>query len=260
MPSCPNCGRTVDGADTFCSACGASLGGARNGRGDSQPPQDSPGQERPRRQQRQGGQPGGEPSAGQPRQSQPRQGDRPLGQPQQGQPRRQQPGHQQPQQGQPQRDPGQQGADGDGGGVSRRILLVAGGVGVVAAGGGAFFLLGGDVPGDVRAVVEENARALEQGDVDRYMQTMHPESPIYDQTRSQVESLLQQVQAEDLTVEVTVESADVSGDRADVEVVQTTRADIPDFRDNRTHQTHELRTYQDEWRIYNSAVEDIEYL
>jgi murein L,D-transpeptidase YcbB/YkuD len=144
--------------------------------------------------------------------------------------------------------------------VSRRALLVAGGVGVVAAGGGAFFLLGGDVPDDVRAVIEENAQALEAGDVDRYMETMHPESPIYDRTRSQVESLLQQVSAGELTVEVTVESADVSGDRADVEVVQTTRAEIADFRDNRTHQTHELRTYQSEWRIYNSAVEDVEYL
>lgn len=256
MPSCPNCGQPVDGADTFCSACGASLGETRNDRGDSQPPQDSPGQERPRRQQGQGGQPGREqPPTGQPRQSQPRQGDQHRGQPQQGQPRRQQTGHQQPQRG-----PGQQRAEGDGGGVSRRTLLVAGGVGVVAAGGGAFFLLGSEVPADVRAVIEENAQALEAGDVDRYMETMHPESPIYDRTRSQVESLLQQVSAGELTVEVTVESADVSGDRADVEVVQTTRAEIAGFRDNRTHQTHELRTYQSEWRIYNSAVEDVEYL
>jgi ketosteroid isomerase-like protein len=144
--------------------------------------------------------------------------------------------------------------------VSRRALLVAGGVGVVAVGGGAFFLLGGDVPDDVRAVIEENAQALEAGDVDRYMETMHPESPIYDRTRSQTEALLQQVSAGELTVEVTIESADVSGDRADVEVVQTTRADISGFRDNRAHQTHELRTYQGEWRIYNSAVEDVEYL
>lgn len=258
MPACPNCGRTVDEADTFCSSCGASLAEAQGDHGDSQPGQDSPRQEPPGRQQGQGGQPGrGQPSHGQPRQSQSRQRERHRGESQQGQPQRQQPGQQQPQ-----REPGQQRrrAAGDGGGVSRRALLVAGGVGVVAVGGGAFFLLGGDVPDDVRAVIEENARALEEGDLDRYMGTMHPESPIYDQTQSQTESLLQQVQAGELTVDITIESADVSGDRADVEVVQTTRADIPDFRDNRTHQTHELRTYQSEWRIYNSAVQDVEYL
>ena len=133
---------------------------------------------------------------------------------------------------------------------------------MAALGGGALLVLGGGGGNEeIRAVIRENAQALEDGSVDRYIETMHPESPIYDRTRSQTEALLQEVQAGDLTVEVTIESVDTLGEeRAEAETVQTTRADIQDFRDNRVDQVHELRTYQGEWRIYDSTVEDIEYL
>jgi len=144
-------------------------------------------------------------------------------------------------------------------GVSRRGVLVAGGVGAAAVAGSAVFLFGGEGNEGVRSVIQENARTFEEA-VDRHMETMHPESPIYNQTRSQIEAVLQQVPAEELSVEVTVESVETSGESANAEVVQTTRVDVSGFRDNRTRLTHELRTYQDEWRLYNSTIEDIKYL
>lgn len=149
---------------------------------------------------------------------------------------------------------------------SRRNILLGGGAVVAAAAGGWYFFIrdsgsGGDDEEEIRAVIQTQYEAFENGDIDRYMETMHPESPIYDNTQRQLESLFEQFSPEILTVDLTIESVEMlSEERAEAEVVQTTRADSEDFRDNRVTQVFEMRTYQAEWLFYNSTINDTEYL
>ncbi len=149
---------------------------------------------------------------------------------------------------------------------SRRNILLASGAVVAAAAGGWYFFIsdsgsGGDDEEEIRAVIQMQYEAFENGDIDRYMETIHPESPMYDNTQRQLESIFEQISPEILTVDLTIESIEMlSEERAEAEVVQTTRADSPDFRDNRITQVLGMRTYQGEWLFYNSTIIDTEYL
>lgn len=149
-------------------------------------------------------------------------------------------------------------------GSDRRDVLKFG-VGAIAVLGGGWLVydtvLGSDLSAEEQAakeVVKENARALENEDMDAMKATLHPESPKYDQTVAQVRQIFQEY---DLTYDVEVESVEVDGEEARVDVVQTTRKESgPAFRDNKMWATHVLRKYQGEWRIYDTQVDDVEYL
>lgn len=145
----------------------------------------------------------------------------------------------------------------------RRSLLVAAGAAATAALAGCSDS-GGDGGGSsdeeqIREVLRKNAQTIEDEDLDAHMETIHPDSPAYDTTETQLQQLFQ---VYDLTVELTIESVDVDGDSATADVVQTTRSenDASSYEDNRTWLTHELRTHEGDWKIYNSATTDIERL
>ena len=143
----------------------------------------------------------------------------------------------------------------------RNILLAGGGVVAAAAGGWYFFLRDSGDKAEIRAVIQKQFQAFENGNIERYMQTMHPESPVYDNTRSRLESLFEQFSPESFTVDFTIESIEVFNEvRADVEIVQTTRADSENFRDNRIIQVIDMRRYRGAWLFYNSTILDTEYL
>jgi hypothetical protein len=170
-------------------------------------------------------------------------------------------GQQQPGSGGPGQLAGDPGAGGPTDQSRRNILLASGGIVAAAAGGWYFFIQDSGDKEEIRAVIQKQIEAFEDGNIDRYMETMHPESPLYDNTRSQLESLFEQVSAESLTAEITIESIDdLSEERAEVELVQTTRSDSEDFRDNRIRQVSDMRTYQGEWLLYDSTTKDTEYL
>lgn len=160
----------------------------------------------------------------------------------------------------------------EGSGVSRRRLLVAVAAGMTSLAGCSNF---GDSDSDassgdddaaqgagnderaIRSVIETNARTLETEDLDAHMETIHPESPLYDSTESTTGQLLEQY---DVTVDVEIESVEIDGDTATVETVQTTRetSGAPGYQDVRVDVTHELRTHEGEWKIYGSTIEDRE--
>jgi len=120
---------------------------------------------------------------------------------------------------------------------------------------------GGTAEAEIRAVIQEQVRAFANGSVDRYMETMHPESPIYDETRRSLESSYEQTPPSELTASATVESVDIVGrGRAEAVVVQITRADTEGFRDNRLTQLFNIRQYQGEWLVYDSTLNEVEYL
>lgn len=242
MIQCPQCGAENNDGAYYCNKCGTDLtttGGQRAG----------------------GAAAGGQRAGGEEQQHPSETGRR---QPQ-GKRQEQDRGQQQPGSGGPGQPAGTSGA-GRPKDQSRRNILLGGGAVVAAAAGGWYFFIrdsgsGGDDEEEIRAVIQTQFEAFANGDVDRYMETMHPESPIYDNTQRQLESTFEQVSPEILTVDFTIESIEMlSEERAEAEVVQTTRADSADFRDNRITQVFDMRTYQVEWLFYNSTINDIEYL
>lgn len=101
--------------------------------------------------------------------------------------------------------------------------------------------------------------ALNHQDLDAYMQTMHPEGPLYDQTRIIVQNLFQshELHYELKDLQILEETPDVMR----VSFVQTTkRISGGFFRDNRITGIHELRRDAGVWKVYHTDIQDISYL
>jgi len=150
----------------------------------------------------------------------------------------------------------------DDSGVDRRAVI--GGLGVLGLGGvGAWLLLSdeedssGTTPGSseepaVRDALRRQERALENDNLETYMDTMHPESPLYDSTRTTTQRLMQRY---DISIDLTIDSVSIDGDVADADVTQVTRVAEPSSNfPIEADMTHELRTHDGDWKVYNSAV------
>ena len=141
----------------------------------------------------------------------------------------------------------------------RKVIAGIGLIGTVGLAGCSGSDGGGEEESAVRDVIQRQEEALENNDLDRYMETMHPESPIYDRTRSATAQLLQNY---DLRLDIEINSVSIDGDTATAETTQETRIEEsdPSFQENRAEITHELRTYEGEWRVYNSSIDSTEPL
>jgi hypothetical protein len=138
----------------------------------------------------------------------------------------------------------------DDSGVSRRTVIA--GVGVLGVGAaGAWFLLSDDEEG-VRDTLRKQERALENDNLDGYMDTMHPESPVYDSTKRSTRQLMDRY---DMDLDLTIDSVTIDDDTADAEVTQVTRVEqsSSDFPIE-SEMTHELRTHDGEWKVYSSTI------
>ncbi|RXK51313.1 hypothetical protein [Halorientalis pallida] len=112
----------------------------------------------------------------------------------------------------------------------------------------------------VERVVRQNLRATEEHRPELLRATLHPDAPSYDRTIEQTRQIWDQYELE---YSLTVQSISVSGNEATVEYEQVTRATGPNsdvFTDNRLTAVGTLRTYQGEWRVYGTRVENVEYL
>ena len=112
---------------------------------------------------------------------------------------------------------------------------------------------------EIRNVMQQQAEAMEAGDIEEYMDTMHPESPAYDRTRSSLQQLLSQY---NFQIEYEINSIEIDGDTATADVTQETRIEDPDpdFQANRITVTNEFRTYDGDWYLYDSTTESVERL
>lgn len=180
------------------------------------------------------------------------------------QPRGQQGQRQQPRGGGP--PPGGPGGPGgrpprDDSGIGRRTIL--GVFGLTGAVGIGWYLLddsgGSSDESEIRNVLQRQARALEGDDLDTYMDTLHPESPVYDESQQTTEALMEEY---DLQIDLQIDEIQVDGDEAEVDVTQETRIaeSDPDFQENRSEIVHDCRPYEGEWRVYNSTLVDREPL
>lgn len=112
--------------------------------------------------------------------------------------------------------------------------------------------------GAIRAVLRQQAQALENDNLEAYMETIHPEAPLYESTRSSTRRLMQTY---DMEIDLTIDSISVDGDTADADVTQVSRLDGGSgSQSGRTEMIHELRTYEGDWKVYDSTVTDREQL
>lgn len=150
-----------------------------------------------------------------------------------------------------------------GGDPGRRPVLKYGAVALAALGG--WFVYDSGAAGDAtidrstpRATLRTNIRGYREEDIELVRATMHPDSRAYDSTIEQSRELFDEYELE---YELTIHDVRTAGESAEADVTQTTRkVSGPSFRDNRLTATHELRTYEGNWRIYDSTVDDVEYI
>jgi hypothetical protein len=103
------------------------------------------------------------------------------------------------------------------------------------------------------AVINDNLKAFDEGDVDKYMETIHTHSPLYEQSKQLVEEVSK---AYKLKIELSnVEVTDKSVKEAKVNFTQKTiKIEGPAFKDNEIAGYHVLRLDKGKWKIYDSVI------
>jgi ketosteroid isomerase-like protein/ribosomal protein L40E len=148
-------------------------------------------------------------------------------------------------------------------GFSRVLGLLIAGI-VVAAGVAAFVVVSqpkiDQTEADaIVAVLQANADAMNNGDLDAYMDCLDPSSPLYASTRAYLQTVFATYKVHVDLSDVRIQ--DVSGNVAHVHVVITnTKISGPAFRDNRITALMEMHRVNGAWKIYGQTISDIEYL
>jgi hypothetical protein len=106
-------------------------------------------------------------------------------------------------------------------------------------------------------LIEWNLYYARIEDLNGYMWTVHPASPVYSETEAQMAALFQEF---DLTYTIEEwEILSVDTQSARVRVVQTTMklAGANPFRDNRLEAVHTLRKNSEgEWKLYSTEIRE----
>lgn len=118
-----------------------------------------------------------------------------------------------------------------------------------------------DLPDEVTAVIYENIRASNAKDFNRYMGTIHADSPGYNTTKETIE----QAFSDEFTLSYRVTDVYIieqDKDEAKVHFVLTTKlvSGPISFRDNQVTGEMILRKENGDWKIYNQNIADVEYL
>lgn len=100
------------------------------------------------------------------------------------------------------------------------------------------------------AILEENMKAMQDKDLDAYMETIHSESPAYDTTRQTIE----QMDVYTLEMELSdLEVVNKTEEEASVAYKQkTVKVDGPEFMNNEVTGVQVLRPENGTWKIYNT--------
>ncbi len=112
----------------------------------------------------------------------------------------------------------------------------------------------------IKHIVRKNLEATENEDISRVLQTMHEESPGYDEEaiRIELEGLFEHY---DLEYDLEIMDVRIKNGEAEVNFQQITRAlDNEDFDDNKVTGIHILRQQNGEWRMYDTQIEETELL
>lgn len=109
------------------------------------------------------------------------------------------------------------------------------------------------------SVIYANAKYMAEENLSAAMNTIHPESPVFENTRKLVQEIFDQF---DLNYEIkSLEILEETEEEAKVRFVQLTRKVAGnDFADNRMTGIHTLRKDGNFWKIFSTVSEDMEYL
>ncbi len=137
------------------------------------------------------------------------------------------------------------------------IFIIAAGVSACSSG------VSEEEKAEVYNLIEWNLYYARTEDLNGYMWTLHPDSPVYAETESQMAFLFREY---DLVYNIEEwEILSINSDSARVRVLQTTvKVAGPDpFRDNRLEAIHTLRKDADgAWKLYTTEIraDSLEYL
>jgi tetratricopeptide (TPR) repeat protein len=140
------------------------------------------------------------------------------------------------------------------------LCLAVAGIGIISSGG--LSNLGAAQPTPTNQqlfdVLHENARAGVTEDLDAYMATVHPGSPMYDQTEEVLKEMFTTYDLDFEFYDLTVTSLKANEAKIHFSLITRKRAG-PDFRNNIVIGTMILRPDNGVWKIYNQEVEDVQY-
>lgn len=140
------------------------------------------------------------------------------------------------------------------------LCLAVAGIGILSSGG--LSNLGSAQPTPTNQqlfdVLHENARAGVTEDLDAYMATVHPGSPMYDQTEEVLKEMFVTYDLNFEFYDLTVTSLKPNEAKIHFSLLTRKRAG-PDFRNNIVIGTMILRPDNGVWKIYNQEVEDVQY-
>lgn len=107
-------------------------------------------------------------------------------------------------------------------------------------------------------LIEKNKVVTQNEDFEETMNTIHPESPVYESSSVVMKQLFALY---DLKYELTsVEVVSIDDDTAVVAFEQvTTKISGPDFRNSKIKGEHQLRKYNGEWKIYSTTANKVEF-
>jgi uncharacterized protein YchJ len=109
------------------------------------------------------------------------------------------------------------------------------------------------------SVIYANAKYMAEENLSAVMSTIHPESPVFENTRKLIQEIFNQF---DLNYKIErLEILEENQEEARVRFVQVTRKVAGnDFTDNRMKGIHTLMKDGDSWKIFSTVSEDMEYL
>jgi tetratricopeptide (TPR) repeat protein len=138
--------------------------------------------------------------------------------------------------------------------------LAVGGIGIISS--GSLSSLGPSQPTPTNQqlfdVLHENARAGVNEDLNSYMATIHPNSPLYDQTEDVLKEMFSTYDLDFEFYDLTVTSLKANEAKIHFSLITRKRAG-PDFRNNIVIGTMILRPDNGIWKIFNQTVEDVQY-
>jgi hypothetical protein len=109
-------------------------------------------------------------------------------------------------------------------------------------------------------VVRRNVQAMQSGNVEEVLKTVHPQSPGYAQTRQVLEDLFKRFQLSCELEELTVESVSREGVRAGFVQVTDKVSGDDGFQKNRLRGTHMLKKDGATWKLWQTEVGEMEPL
>jgi hypothetical protein len=140
------------------------------------------------------------------------------------------------------------------------LCLVIGCIGIVSSGGLPSLGSSQPTPTDQQLfdVLHTNAQAGVDEDLDAYMATIHPNSPLYNQTEDVLKEMFSTYDLNFEFYDLTVTSLKSNEAKIHFSLLTRKRAG-PDFRNNIVIGTMILRPDNGIWKIYNQEVEDVQY-